>query len=111
VESDPLDVHAAGDRAITVEGVAVLERLVLATSTMSGTVLRYGHLYGPGTGVDSTPDAPSLHVDAAAFAAVRAIESAQGGVYNIADQSGYLSIAKAQRVLGFQPGFRRDGPA
>ncbi|HEX3604129.1 MAG TPA: NAD(P)-dependent oxidoreductase [Steroidobacteraceae bacterium] len=107
-EDDPLDVHAEGDRAITVEGVAALERLTLSSSQIRGTVLRYGHLYGPGTGVHSVPEAPSLHVDAAASAVLLVIGKEHPGVYNIAEQSGYLSIAKARNELGFDPDFRLD---
>jgi hypothetical protein len=47
-------------------------------------VLRYGHLYGPATGADAAGDIPSVHVDAAALAALLAIENARPGVYNIA---------------------------
>src|SRR5919109_700723 len=51
-EDDPLDVHAAGPRADTADGVATLERLTVASPSIDGVVLRYGHLYGPGTGAD-----------------------------------------------------------
>ena len=105
-EDDPLDVHAEGSRAITVDGVATLERLTLCSAPLVGTVLRYGHLYGPGTGARSIPESPSLHVDAAASAALLAIEKGRSGAYNIADQNGYLSIAKARRELGFDAQFR-----
>jgi len=104
-EADPLDIHAQGARAITVSGVAALERLTLSSPPLEGVVLRYGHLYGPGTGADRA-DAPSLHVDAAAAAALLASEKAHTGIYNIAEPSGYLSIEKAQRELGFDPSFR-----
>jgi len=43
-EDDTLDIHAQGTRAITVTGVANLERLVLASPPIEGIVLRYGHL-------------------------------------------------------------------
>jgi nucleoside-diphosphate-sugar epimerase len=104
-EDDPLDVHAAGTRAVTAEGVATLERLTTSSPPIDGVVLRYGHLYGPGTGA-STAEAPALHVDAAAAAAVLALEKAQRGIYNIAEPSGYLSTEKAQRELGFAAGAR-----
>jgi nucleoside-diphosphate-sugar epimerase len=107
-EDDPLDLHAEGDRAITMEGVAALERLTLSSPPILGTVLRYGRLYGPGTGVHSVPEAPSLHVDAAASAALLAIEKGCPGVYNIAEQDGYLTTAKARRELGFDPDFRLE---
>src|SRR5262250_4001386 len=106
-EDDPLDVHPEGIRAVTADGVATLERLTVASPPIDGIVLRYGHLYGPGTGTD-TAETPSLHVDAAAAAALLAIEKAKPGIYNIAEPSGYLSTEKAQRELGFDPSFRLD---
>ena len=104
-EDDPLDIDARGTRAITVAGVATLERLTTSSLPIDGVILRYGHLYGPGTGA-STAEAPALHVDAAAVAAVLALEKAQRGIYNIAEPSGYLSTEKAQRELGFDAGAR-----
>ena len=95
-EDDPLDIHARGTRAITAAGVATLERLTTSSPPIDGVVLRYGQLYGPGTGA-STAEAPALHVDAAAAAAVLALEKAQRCIYNIAEPSGYLSTEKAQR--------------
>jgi hypothetical protein len=53
-----------------VAGVASLERLTISSPPIEGVVLRYGHLYGPGTGT-STADAPALHVDAVRCAALR----------------------------------------
>jgi nucleoside-diphosphate-sugar epimerase len=107
-EDDPLDIEARGTRAITVAGVAMLERLTISSPPIDGVVLRYGHLYGPGTGT-KTAEAPALHVDAAAWAAVLAIERAHRGIYNIAEPSGYLSTEKARRELGFDPSFGLDG--
>jgi GNAT superfamily N-acetyltransferase len=40
---------------------------------------------------------PSLHVDAAAAAALLAIEKTRCGIYNIAEPNGYLSTDKARR--------------
>ena len=110
-EDDPLDVHAEGGRAVSVDGVATLERLTLSSPPMVGAVLRYGHLYGPGTGVSSVPESPSLHVDAAASAALLLVEKERSGIYNIAEPCGYLSTAKARRDLGFEAQARLDGGA
>jgi nucleoside-diphosphate-sugar epimerase len=104
-EDDPLDVDAGGTRAVTVAGVVTLERLTMSSPPIDGVVLRYAHLYGPGTGTD-TAVAPALHVDAAASAAVLAIERGRRGIYNIAEPSRYLSTEKARRELGFDAGFR-----
>jgi nucleoside-diphosphate-sugar epimerase len=105
-EDDPLDVKAQGLRAVTMAGVLTLERLAVSSPPIQGVILRYGHLYGPGTGTERPGEAPSLHVDAAAAAAVLALErAAPGGAYNIADPDGYLSIEKARRVLDLDPSF------
>jgi nucleoside-diphosphate-sugar epimerase len=107
-EDDPLDLHAADSRAITVGGVATLERLTLATPGIDGVVLRNGLLYGPNTGLTATPEPPSVHVDAVAYATVLAIDKGRG-IYNVADPNGYLSTEKAQRELGFDAAFRMEG--
>jgi nucleoside-diphosphate-sugar epimerase len=104
-EDDPLDVAAGEVRQLTVQGVLALEHDVLRTPGIAGTALRYGYFYGPGTWYAAAPKPPSLHVDAAAHAALLAAD-AGGGVYNIADDDGAVSIAKARRDLGFDPAFR-----
>ena len=104
-EDDSLDVAAEGTRQLTVQGIVALEREVLQTPGIDGVVLRYGYLYGPGTWYDTPPKPPSVHVDAAAHAALLA--SGRGnGVYNIAEDDGAVSAAKAKRELGFDPEFR-----
>lgn len=100
-EDDPLDLHAEGARGITTQGVATLEHLVLFSPPIAGIVLRYGHLYGPGTGFDHPEQPPAVHVDAAAAAAVLAIDKGPSGIYNIAEPSQYLTAGKAQRELGW----------
>jgi nucleoside-diphosphate-sugar epimerase len=109
-EDDVLDIDAVGTRAITVAGVTTLERLTISSPPIDGVILRYGHLYGPGTGTNAA-EAPALHVDAAASAAVLAIERARCGIYNIAEPSGYLSTEKARRELGFDASVRLNAAA
>jgi nucleoside-diphosphate-sugar epimerase len=105
VESDALDVAAEPPRRLTVEGIVALEREVLRTPGIAGVALRYGYFYGPGTWYDSPPKPPSVHVAAAAHAALLAVEKGNG-VYNIAEDDGTISSAKAKRELGFDPAFR-----
>jgi nucleoside-diphosphate-sugar epimerase len=105
-EEDPLDLGAEGSRAISVRGVAELEGHVLASPPLAGIALRYGHLYGPGTGADSASALPSLHVDAAAWAAVLAIERGEPGIYNIADPGPQLDTAKARAKLDWSADWR-----
>jgi nucleoside-diphosphate-sugar epimerase len=103
-ESDPLNV-VEGPRAVTVRAAADMERQVLA-SGMEAVVLRYGFFYGPGTWHADPIRKPPLHVDAAAQAALLAIARGPPGVYNIAEEDGTVSIAKARAELGFDPAFR-----
>jgi nucleoside-diphosphate-sugar epimerase len=78
-EDHPLDLNAEGDRLVSVRGVESLERQVLGASAMEGMTLRYGRLYGPGSGTDTPPSPPAVHVDAAAYAALLAIDHREQG--------------------------------
>ena len=89
----------------TARAVASLEQQVLAAQ-LTGIVLRYGKLYGPGTGFDLPPTGTPLHVDDAADAARRALSRGQSGIYNIAEDDGTVSIKRAADALGWVPGFR-----
>jgi nucleoside-diphosphate-sugar epimerase len=86
-------------------GVLALESAVLGARPIEGVVLRYGWFYGPGAN-QKPAGSPGLHVDAAAQAAVLAIERGAPGAYNIAEPSPHATTDKAQRELGFDPGFR-----
>jgi nucleoside-diphosphate-sugar epimerase len=105
-ENDPLDLRGDGPYAIVVEGVVALERLTTGSPPLEGLVLRYGQIYGPGTGRDEPTRPAPLHVDAAAHAALLAIDRGKPGIFNIAEDDGFVSIAKALRELNFDPGFR-----
>src|SRR5260221_9440954 len=104
-EDDQLDLAATGVRRLTVQGIVGLEREVLVTADIDGVVLRYGYFYGPDTWYGLPPKPPSVHVDAAASAAMLAV-SEGSGVYNIAEDCDIVSCAKAKRELGFDPAFR-----
>ncbi len=88
------------------KGATDMEQQVLAASDLDAIVLRYGLLYGPGTWHAASGRKPALHVDAAAHAALLAITRGAAGIYNIADDDGVVSIAKARAELGFDPRFR-----
>jgi nucleoside-diphosphate-sugar epimerase len=104
-EDDPLDVAAEGVRQLTVQGIIALEQDVLQTPGIAGVVLRYGYLYGPGTWYEVPPKPPSVHIDSAAHAALLAVNRGTG-VYNIVEDDGAVSGAKARGELGFDPAFR-----
>lgn len=106
-EDSPLDAAATGLRSVTVGGVVALERLVTSTPEIAGLVLRYGRLYGPGTGADAPGEAPTVHVDAAASAAVQALTRWAAGAYNVVDDGSPISNLKARRELAWDPAFRR----
>jgi nucleoside-diphosphate-sugar epimerase len=106
VEADPLNL-TDGPRLETVRAAADMETQVL-DSGMEPVVLRYGLFYGPGTWSEGPARKPSLHIDAAARAAMLAVTSGSG-IYNIADDDGTVSIEKARKELGFDPAFRLKG--
>src|SRR5215468_8039650 len=85
--------------------VISLEQQVLG-APLAGIILRYGKLYGPGTGFDSPPSGGPLHVDAAADAARRAITRGKPGVYNAAENDGTISSLKAESELAWSSDFR-----
>ena len=104
-EEDPLLPVSHPVYGETSRAVMSLERQVV-DAPLDGVVLRYGLFYGPGTGFDA-PIAPgSVHVDAAARAAVLAITRADRGIYNIAEADVSVSSDKATRVLGWDSSWR-----
>lgn len=103
-EDDPLDQDPPEALRRTLEAIRYLERAVLETDGVEGTVLRYGGFYGPGTSLGvggfqlegvrhrrfpivggGTGVWSFIHIDDAAAATVAAIESAKPGLYNIVD--------------------------
>jgi nucleoside-diphosphate-sugar epimerase len=103
-ETDPLD--DSEEQRVTVEGVKAIERQTLNTDGIEGLVLRYGRLYGPGTWFAKPEGKGTLSTEAAAHAAFLAVSRGPPGIYNIAEDDGALSIEKARRDLGFDPGYR-----
>jgi nucleoside-diphosphate-sugar epimerase len=104
-ETDALDRGVEGSRAVSVGGVIALESNVLGASPITGIVLRYGRLYGPGTGAETAAD-PAVHVDAAAYAALLAVERGTQGAFNVAEPNGHITTDKAVAELGWHAGFR-----
>jgi nucleoside-diphosphate-sugar epimerase len=106
-EGDPL-ASADGDdlNALTARGVRALEDATLHTPGITGIVLRYGRLYGPGTWFKEPTGRGPLHVDVAAQVVLAAITRGSPGIYNIAEDDGAVTTDKARRDLGFDPAFR-----
>ncbi len=105
-EDHPLDLAAEGLRRVSVDGVAALEQCALGSPGLTGTVLRYGQFYGPGTSTPVPKGASPVHVEAAAWAAVLALGHAAGGVFNVAEDSAEVSSEKAKRTLGWRADMR-----
>jgi nucleoside-diphosphate-sugar epimerase len=105
-ETDPLDAADEGERSINIQGVIALEDLTLKSSPLQGVVLRYGHLYGPGTAFDQPSSSTPVHVDAAAYAALLAIDHGKPGIYNIVQSNGIVATEKARAELGWTADFR-----
>jgi 2-alkyl-3-oxoalkanoate reductase len=103
-EDDPFDPNPPAALRRTVEAIRYLERAVLKTEGVQGTVLRYGGFYGPGTSLGEggvqlegvrrrqfptvaggTGVWSFIHIDDAATATLAAIERGRTGVYNIVD--------------------------
>ena len=108
-EDHPLDRSADSPRRVSIDGVAALETQVLNTPPLQGLVLRYGQLYGPGTGADAPPAPGAVHVDAAAQAALLAVDRGRPGRFNVAEPGGPALVEKAVRELGWDAGFRLPG--
>jgi nucleoside-diphosphate-sugar epimerase len=105
-EEDPLDIAAQGERGITIRGVIALEEHVLNAPPLEGVVLRYGLLYGPGTPHQAAARPIAVHVDAAAFAALCAVDRGAAGIYNITEANPHVISVKAQAALCWRADFR-----
>ncbi len=105
-EQDPLDTEAQGSSAVTVRGVAALERWTLGSPPLAGVVLRYGQLYGPGTGAAAPAGSAPVHVDAAAYAALLAVDTPVSGIFNVAEPNHYVATEKARAELEWRSDFR-----
>lgn len=105
LEDAPLVPSSHPQFGETANAVRSLERRVIE-APMEGLVLRYGLLYGEGTGFDAAVAPCSVHVAAAARAAELAVTKGEAGIYNCADDDGAVSIKRARQQLGWEPASR-----
>jgi len=103
-EDDPLDADPVASMSATLAAIRRLEAAVTGADGIDGIVLRYGGLYGPGTGIapggeqvdmirkrrfpvvgDGAGVWSLVHVDDAAAATVAALERGAPGIYNVVD--------------------------
>jgi nucleoside-diphosphate-sugar epimerase len=105
-EETPLYLEARPAVRALAEAVASLERQTLDAKSMSGTVLRYGWFYGPGTSYDPDGTIPTairkgtmpvvgagagtysfINLRDAAAATVKILAHEANGIYNIVDDA------------------------
>jgi nucleoside-diphosphate-sugar epimerase len=133
-EETPLYLEARPAVRALAEAIASLERQTLEAYGTSGTVLRYGWFYGPGTSYDPEGTIPSalrkgtmpivgtgagtysfINLHDAAAATAKALAQEAGGIYNIVDDSPVrLSewLPVAAKLLGAPaPGHLDEAPA
>jgi nucleoside-diphosphate-sugar epimerase len=103
-EEDPLDPYSPKSFTKTLAAIQYLEKSVCNAPDIEGLALRYGFLYGPGTGIEINGDLVNLiqkrkfplvgngagiwsfiHVQDVAKATVTAVSRGDTGVYNITD--------------------------
>jgi nucleoside-diphosphate-sugar epimerase len=126
-EEDPLDSDPPKAMTKTLSAIRALEDMVLNAPGITGTVLRYGSLYGPGTSLSDDSEIVKLirqrkfpligsgagvwsfiHVDDAARATQLAIERAAPGIYNIVDDDPAevsVWLPELARAVGAKPPF------
>jgi nucleoside-diphosphate-sugar epimerase len=109
----------------TLEAIRQLEQMVLGATGLTGSVLRYGSFYGPGTSLGQSGEMTEMvrggkfpivgdgagiwsfiHIDDAAQATRLAIERGPAGVFNIVDDEPAevaTWLPDLARALGAQP--------
>ena len=127
-EDDPLDPNPPQNQVKSLEAIRHLESAVTGTAGIEGVALRYGNLYGPGTGFGPDGDIVAtirkrglplvgngagvwsfIHVNDAASAAALAIGKGAPGIYNIADDEPApvsVWLPDLAKVLGAKPPMR-----
>src|ERR687895_570628 len=132
-ESGRIDPTPPKDVAAGVAALRHVEAAVTGITWADGIVLRYGGFYGPGTGIESAPDAvmaelirkrrfpivgggggvwSMVHITDAASATVAVIERGKPGIYDVADDEPAPvreMLLELSRVLGAKPPRRVPG--
>jgi len=124
-EEDPLDPDPQQHQAQSLQAIRYLEHTVLNAEGIEGIALRYGNLYGPGTGIALDGNIVStvrkrglplvgngagvwsfVHTADAASAAVAAIQHGAPGIYNICDDDPApvsVWLPELARAVGAKP--------
>lgn len=124
-EEDALDPNPPRNQMKTLQAIQYIENAVVHAQGIEGIALRYGNLYGPGTGFAADGDIVAtvrkrglpivgdgagvwsfIHVDDAATAAAVAIQRGASGVYNVVDDEPApvsVWLPELARTLGAKP--------
>jgi nucleoside-diphosphate-sugar epimerase len=127
-EEDLLDPTPPRNQRQSLAAIRHLENAVLSSQGIEGVALRYGNLYGPGTGFALDGDIVAavrkrglpivgsgagvwsfIHVDDAASATVAAIHHGNPGFYNIADDEPapvHIWLPELAKAVGAQAPYR-----
>ena len=127
-EEDPLDSNPPATMTRTLDAIRELERLVSTAAPMTGMIVRYGSLYGPGTSLSHDGEIVGMvrnrkfplvgdgagvwsfiHVDDAARATQLALERVAPGPYNIVDDEPAevaVWLPELARLAGAKPPYR-----
>lgn len=130
-ERDPLDPTPTAPSRRTLAAIHYLEETVVSATDLEGLALRYGLLYGPGSGFGDGGDVFEMvhkrtlpivgggtgvwsfvHVDDAARATLQALDHGAAGVYNIVDdQPAPVSqwLPDLAEAIGAKPPLRLPG--
>lgn len=103
-EQDPLDAFPSKSATESLDAIGHLESIVTGANRLEGLVVRYGNLYGPGTGFAVGGDIYEavsdrkfpvvghgtgvwsfIHVDDAVEATIQALDHGSRGLYNVVD--------------------------
>jgi nucleoside-diphosphate-sugar epimerase len=103
-ESHPLRTPTDAPRDTPLRGILELERQVVAARPLEGVILRYGFFYGPGTAWEAeNAPSPRVSVEAAARAALLAVDHGPPGIYNVVSDDEAVSNRRARQLLGWTP--------
>ena len=124
-EDDPFDPDPPSRQRRSLEATRYLERAVIGARDLEGVALRYGNLYGPGTGLAADGEIVALvrkrrlpivgdgdgvwsfvHVDDAAAATVASIDRGRPGAFNVCDDDPApvaMWLPELARAVGAKP--------
>ncbi len=124
-EEDPLEENPPAEMRQSLQAIKALEEMTTRAAEITGIVLRYGNLYGPGTSLGEQGAMTQLvrerklpifgtgdgvwsfiHVDDAANATRLAVNHGSAGIYNIVDDDpAELSewLPELARLIGAKP--------